>query len=408
MVEEFSGILCVDEVYQDELALLLAVDPAVPEGDRLMGYQLVHAEVDRKKVEDFLARLRQAGIEPDQVVTDGSPLYSKTLKEVWPTAAHQLCLFHESRMVTGDVYKALATLRKKDVPQPPPVQPKQTLKGLPGKNPSTEKLAFYQKAIARVFALKEQGNSIREIRRQTGHSRNTIKKWLSGGTPKIIETELPDGMTPEEILQQRDSNADAPSEIPEPPPPWSDWKQVRKVRKLLWERRYVMLRRPDHLSEEQRNDIRFLLESPVGEQVGLMREFLEEWYALFHDERRNRRSPREAKERYERLRSDERYRALTPLARLQARLCEEHFEKISSFLRCPQWEATNNGAERGARGFRHLQAPHYNLRSSQSIEDAIKARAWLSGKQSAAGRSSPPGRCARGRKASRRRSLAAA
>jgi len=215
-------------------------------------------------------------------------------------------------------------------------------------------------------------------------------------------------MTPEEILQQRDSNADAPSEIPEPPPPWSDWKQVRKVRKLLWERRYVMLRRPDHLSEEQRNDIRFLLESPVGEQVGLMREFLEEWYALFHDERRNRRSPREAKERYERLRSDERYRALTPLARLQARLCEEHFEKISSFLRCPQWEATNNGAERGARGFRHLQAPHYNLRSSQSIEDAIKARAWLSGKQSAAGRSSPPGRCARGRKASRRRSLAAA
>jgi len=35
VVEEFSGILCVDEVYQDKLALLLAVDPALPEGDRL-------------------------------------------------------------------------------------------------------------------------------------------------------------------------------------------------------------------------------------------------------------------------------------------------------------------------------------------------------------------------------------
>ena len=30
---EFSGILCVDEVYQGKLALLLAVDPAAPEGD---------------------------------------------------------------------------------------------------------------------------------------------------------------------------------------------------------------------------------------------------------------------------------------------------------------------------------------------------------------------------------------
>jgi hypothetical protein len=29
VVEEFSGVLCVDEVYQGQLALLLAVDPSV-------------------------------------------------------------------------------------------------------------------------------------------------------------------------------------------------------------------------------------------------------------------------------------------------------------------------------------------------------------------------------------------
>ncbi len=34
---EFSGILCVDEVYQGTIAILLAVDPAAPEGDRLVG-----------------------------------------------------------------------------------------------------------------------------------------------------------------------------------------------------------------------------------------------------------------------------------------------------------------------------------------------------------------------------------
>jgi transposase len=397
VVEEFSGVLCVDEVYQGELALLVAVDPAIAEGDRLMGYQLIHGEVDRKKIEDFLERLRQAGIEPEQVVTDGSPLYPKALAEVWPTAAHQLCLFHESRMVTSQIYKAVTSLRKEDVPKPPRIRSKRTLRGLPGKNPSAEKLALHQQAIGRVFTLKEQGASIREIRRQTGHSRNTIKKWLEGKAPKIVtETELPDGMTPEEVLAEGSSQADVPSG---PPAPWSDWEQVRKVRNLLWDNRYVMLRRPDHLSAEHKKDLRFLLESPVGEQVGLMREFLEEWYALFHDEQRNRRPPEAAKERYERLRNDECYRTLKPLARLQDRLGENHFARISSFLRSPRWEATNNAAERSARGFRHLQAPHYNLRRKRSIEDAIKSRAQLVRHPSTTAQSPPPGRCVRGRKA---------
>lgn len=114
VVEEFSGILCVDEVYQGELALLLAVDPTVADDERLVGYQLVHGDVDREKVEDFLSRLRQKGIEPEQVVTDGSRLYPKALAEVWPAAAHQLCLFHESRMVTSQIYKAITNTDQSD------------------------------------------------------------------------------------------------------------------------------------------------------------------------------------------------------------------------------------------------------------------------------------------------------
>jgi hypothetical protein len=37
VVETFSGVLCIDEVYQGQLALLLAVDPAGADGDRLVG-----------------------------------------------------------------------------------------------------------------------------------------------------------------------------------------------------------------------------------------------------------------------------------------------------------------------------------------------------------------------------------
>ncbi|MBI3942187.1 MAG: hypothetical protein HY326_04170, partial [Chloroflexi bacterium] len=101
VVSEFSGILCVDEVYQDKLALLLAVDPAAPDGDRLVGYQLVTGSLDASDMEAFLTRLKAAGIAPAEVITDGSSLYPAILRKIWPQAAHQLCLFHETRRVTG-------------------------------------------------------------------------------------------------------------------------------------------------------------------------------------------------------------------------------------------------------------------------------------------------------------------
>lgn len=99
VVSEFSGILCVDEVYQDQLALLLSVDPAASDGDRLVGYRLVHGNVNASDVEQFLSHLKEVGIEPDQVITDGSKLYPKVLGQVWPHTAHQLCLLHETPIV---------------------------------------------------------------------------------------------------------------------------------------------------------------------------------------------------------------------------------------------------------------------------------------------------------------------
>ena len=105
VVANFSGILCVDEVYQGDLALLLAVDPAAPDGDRLVGYTLLPktSEVDQSMVKAFLERLRDAGVSPDEVITDDSRLYPSVLAEVWPTARHQLCLFHATRRVVRAV-----------------------------------------------------------------------------------------------------------------------------------------------------------------------------------------------------------------------------------------------------------------------------------------------------------------
>lgn len=414
VVEEFSGILCVDEVYQDKLALLLAVDPASPDGgDRLVGYELIHGRVERKDVENFLSRLKKcAGIEPEQVITDGSPLYPNSLKEVWPGAAHQLCLFHESRLVTAEIYKARGALRKV-VPKPPVTPSRRRLLGRPRKKcPSPEKLAAHRAAIARVYALYEQGVSIRGIRRRTGHSRNTIKRWLRGEIPKeIAQAELPTEWILEEILGKGVASEQQDEEqplIPEAPSPWSSWEEVRKVRNLLWDVRYVILRRPEHLTEKDRQKLEFLFESPVGEEVRLLRGFLKEWYLLFYDEQRNRRALTEAKERYDRLKSNPDYQKLEHLAGLQARLCEEHFQKVSRFLEHEGWEATNNGVERTGRAFRHLQRSRYNFRKPTSIENAIRARAWLAKQESSPRSTPPPGRCARGRKAGWRSGVPAA
>jgi hypothetical protein len=419
VVEEFSGVLCVDELYQDKLALLLAVDSAGEGGDRLVGYELIHGRVESKDVEEFLSRLRAVGIDPDEVVTDGSPIYPKALKEVWPTAVHQLCLFHESRLVTAEVYKAIMALRK-SVPKPPPVTQQVSLRGLPRKYPLPEKLAAHRAAIARVYALYEQGVSIRGIRRRTGHSRNTIKRWLKGEIPRSIsQAELPTEWILDEILGEKEPEEQRPScppsstpealIIPEvPSSPWKDWEEVRKVRSLLWKCRYIILRRPDHLSDEDEDELNHLFESPVGEPIRLVRSFLEEWYLIFYDESRNRRTLQEAKEHYDSLMRDPRYQKLEPLARLQARFGEAQFRSISAFLGSEKWEATNNGAERGARSFRHLQSAHYDFRKPPSIEAAIKARAWLCKEENTAPSGPPAGRCARGRKAGCRSSVPAA
>lgn len=119
VVAEFSGVLCVDEVYQDRLALLLAVDSAAPEGDRLIGYQMVHGAVDQGDMRDFLMHLQDVGVDPEQVVSDGSPLYPRTIAAVWPPAAHQLCLFHETRVLTEAVRRVIKAARQ-DIPPLPP------------------------------------------------------------------------------------------------------------------------------------------------------------------------------------------------------------------------------------------------------------------------------------------------
>ena len=286
VVAEFSGILCVDEVYQDRLAPLLAVDPAAPAGDRLIGYQLVHGTVDQGDMRGFLAHLRDAGVDPEQVVSDGSPLYPGAIAAVWPQAAHQLCLFHETRVLTDAVRRVIKAARQDIPPLPPRLAAASSAASPPtqdGETPVYRRgrgrchATVRQAGIATVHALRAQGASIQGIARQAGVSRMTVRAWLKEPPlPCPADVDALSAMAttgPLPLATALKAIAD-----PAPPPaPWTSWEQVRQVRQAVGVDRFLLLRRPEHLTDAQRLAFEALFASPIGQPIRLARAFLEEW-----------------------------------------------------------------------------------------------------------------------------------
>jgi hypothetical protein len=414
VVQEFSGVLCVDEVYQGDLALLLAVDPAAPSGDRLVGYQLVTGTVKQADIEGLLTRLCAAGIQPDQVITDGSSLYPNLLKQIWPAAAHQLCLFHETRRVTEAVQQVVRAVRG-TLPKLPPAAPAPSpdqgvtrrrdsiLLGRPRTRPLPDdpsdplvqqwraRQAALERAKAQVHALHQRKVPIRAIARQTGRSRSTIDIWLQQPAPDLDPSDVV-------TLLENVHPAVQPRQLPPPPAGWASWEDLQAVRSTLADRRYLMLRRPDHLTTTEQALIDQALASPVGGALQVARSFLEDWYGFWTDEHGQRRIVAEARARYEAWQTNSAYQQVAPLQQVIKAVDGARFEQLSHFLKHPTWEATNNGAERVGRRFRQLQGPHFNLRTARSIEQALTAQSYRHYETATQPASPPSGRSGRGRK----------
>jgi hypothetical protein len=107
-LQHFSGFVCIDELHLGKFTLLLATDPIA---DRIIGHRLVRIN-DQAHMRCFLRTLQYWGFEPKAVVTDGSSLYPAVLKEVWPTAKHQLCVFHVLQDVNNKVLAAVRRLSR--------------------------------------------------------------------------------------------------------------------------------------------------------------------------------------------------------------------------------------------------------------------------------------------------------
>src|SRR6516162_9092716 len=107
VLEHFSGTLCVDELHLGRFTLLLATDPL---SDLPVAFALVESN-DQDHMRPFLKNLKNWGLEPQIVVTDGSNLYPAVLTELWPDAAHQLCVFHIIKDINKLILDAVRRLR---------------------------------------------------------------------------------------------------------------------------------------------------------------------------------------------------------------------------------------------------------------------------------------------------------
>jgi len=104
----FSGTLSIDELHLGRHTLLLATDPL---HDFPVGFALVSAN-DQDHMGRFLRSLQAHGLQPRVVVTDGSSLYPALLAAVWPSAEHQLCVFHVLLEIHKEVLQGVRRVRR--------------------------------------------------------------------------------------------------------------------------------------------------------------------------------------------------------------------------------------------------------------------------------------------------------
>lgn len=137
VIASFSGICCIDEVYDKEFCIIFATDPVK---DKTIAYEISESGT-KQQMRRFMKYLKSIGIDPDIVITDGSNLYPENIKYVWKRARQQLCIFHVTQKITKDVQDAVREY-KNSLPKPPKMK-----RGRPKKNVSKPKKKPNPRAI---------------------------------------------------------------------------------------------------------------------------------------------------------------------------------------------------------------------------------------------------------------------
>jgi hypothetical protein len=141
--------LAIDEVYDGPFCILSVVDNR--RYNRLAFRVLDHDPTQddiRAFLTEFKGQLDKRALSVVGITTDGSTLYPKVLKELWPAARHQICKFHVLKEITKAVLHALAKLRKEmtaQIPKQPRGRPRKEQEG------QAWLIAYQKRCVAELF-----------------------------------------------------------------------------------------------------------------------------------------------------------------------------------------------------------------------------------------------------------------
>jgi hypothetical protein len=137
-------------------------------------------------------------------------------------------------------------------------------------------------------------------------------------------------------------------------------------RKRISEHRSLFTRRPDHLSDGDKQQLA-VLES-IAPQLGILRRFTDELHRLLSPEQ----TPSSARQIRDRMLGDPDYAKQPDLVRILARLGGQKLEPFIAYLGLVGLEHTTNHVERKNRRFRMLQKTRYKRRKPHTIANAMK------------------------------------
>src|SRR5262245_8581561 len=146
---DFSGYLAIDEVYDGPFCVLSAVDNR---RYKRLAFRALDHDPTQDDVLAFLSELKgqldERGLRVRGITTDGSSLYPRALKGLWPGVRHQLCTFHVLKEIVKAAMHALAKLRKEMTAQIPK-QPR----GRPSKERQGQAwlVAYRKRRVAELF-----------------------------------------------------------------------------------------------------------------------------------------------------------------------------------------------------------------------------------------------------------------
>lgn len=135
---------------------------------------------------------------------------------------------------------------------------------------------------------------------------------------------------------------------------------------FIWEHQYLIVRKEDDLSEQDREDLALLFQ--IAPELTLFRQCNRQFYRLFE----KGITKQCARSRRTRMVNNPLYQANAFLAKALKKISKDKFDKMIVFLGWENGQRTNNHVERNNRVFRMMQKTRYKRRTPHTIAKALE------------------------------------